>query len=116
MRGYLKNDTFFGLIALKSKILALNGWAADGVYRSADGGYNCWVSLCTKVKYCKHVQCTGLQVLGTQVYQPRTCSKRTCFYDQSVASSLWISEEVILYRPFKHPKNNKRLLPDLVAA
>ena len=59
---------------------------------------------------------TGLQVLGTQVYQPRTCSKRTCFYDQSVASSLWISEEVILYRPFKHPKNNKRLLPDLVAA
>ena len=58
MRGYLKNDTFFGLIALKSKILALNGWAADGVYRSADGGYNCWVSLCTKVKYCKHVLCT----------------------------------------------------------
>ena len=56
MRGYLKNDTFFGLIALKSKILALNGWAADGVYRSADGGYNCWVSLCTKVKYCKSVQ------------------------------------------------------------
>ena len=62
-----ENDTYIGLIALKSEILAPNGWAADGVYRSADGGYNCWVSLCTKVKYCKHVQCG---VAGGEVQHP----------------------------------------------
>ena len=37
---------------------------------------------------------TGLQVLGTEVYQPSTCSQRTCFYDKYLPFSLWISKQV----------------------
>ena len=37
---------------------------------------------------------TGLQVLGTEVYQPSTCSQRTCFYDNYLPFSLWISKQV----------------------
>ena len=61
-----ENDTSRGLRALRTWNLAPNRWAADGGYRSADGVYNCWVSLCTKVKYCKHVQCSA--VLHTLEY------------------------------------------------
>ena len=39
---------------------------------------------------------TGLQVLGTEVYQPSTCSQRTCFYDKYLPFSLWISKQVRL--------------------
>ena len=38
---------------------------------------------------------TGLQVLGTEVYQPSTCSQRTCFYDKYLPFSLWISRQVM---------------------
>ena len=37
---------------------------------------------------------TGVQVLGTEVYQPSTCSQRTCFYDDYLPFSLWISKQV----------------------
>ena len=37
---------------------------------------------------------TGLQVLGTEVYQPSSCSQRTCFYDKYLPFSLWISKPV----------------------
>ena len=37
---------------------------------------------------------TGLQMLGTEVFQPSTCSQRTCFYDDSLPFSLWISKQV----------------------
>jgi len=38
---------------------------------------------------------TGLQMLGTEVYQPSTCSQRTCFYDKYLPFSLWISKQVL---------------------
>ena len=39
---------------------------------------------------------TGLQVLGTEVYQPSTCSQRTCLYNTYSPFSLWISKQVKL--------------------
>merc|ERR1719312_362846 len=38
---------------------------------------------------------TGLQVLGTEVYQPSTCSQRTCFYEKYLPFSLWISKQIL---------------------
>ena len=38
---------------------------------------------------------TDLQELGTKVYQPSSCSQRTCFYDKYLPFSLWISKQVI---------------------
>ena len=37
---------------------------------------------------------TGLQKLGSKVYQPSTCSQRSCFYDKYLPFSLWISKQV----------------------
>ena len=37
---------------------------------------------------------TGLQELGSKGYKPSTCSQRTCFYDEYLPSSLWISKQV----------------------
>ena len=41
---------------------------------------------------------TGVQVLGTKVYQPKTCSQRTCFYDDYLPFSLWISKQVRFFK------------------
>merc|ERR1719312_2472014 len=38
---------------------------------------------------------TGLEVLGTEVYQPSTCSQRTCFYEKYLPFSLWISKQIL---------------------
>ena len=39
---------------------------------------------------------TGLQVIGTEVYQPSTCSQKTCSYNKYMPFSLWISKKVKL--------------------
>ena len=43
---------------------------------------------------------SGLQVIGTEVYQPSTCSQRTCFYNEFLPFSLWMSKQVMLIRVF----------------
>ena len=37
----------------------------------------------------------GLQPLKTVQYQPSTCSQRTCYYDNMMPHSRWISQQVI---------------------
>ena len=37
---------------------------------------------------------TGVHVLGTKVYQPITCSQRTCFYEDNLPFPFWIFEKV----------------------
>ena len=37
---------------------------------------------------------SGLQKLGTEVYQPSTCSQKTCFYEKHSPYSQWISKQV----------------------
>ena len=53
-----ENDTSRGLRALRIWILDPNRWAADGGLRSADGVYDCRVSLCRKVKYRRYLLCS----------------------------------------------------------
>ena len=36
---------------------------------------------------------SGLSELGTKVYQPSTCSQRTCFYENYLPFSLWTSKQ-----------------------
>ena len=48
---------------------------------------------------------TGLQVLGTEVYQPSSCSQRTCFYDKYLPFSLWMSKQVHKIKFFFPRKN-----------
>ena len=36
----------------------------------------------------------GVQMLGTKVYNPSSCSQRTCFYNEYLPFSQWISKQV----------------------
>ena len=39
---------------------------------------------------------SGLKELDTKVYQPITCSRRTCFYEKYLPFSLWITKQASL--------------------
>ena len=39
----------------------------------------------------------GLQPLKTVLYQPSTCSQRTCYYDKMMPHSVWISQQVACF-------------------
>ena len=41
---------------------------------------------------------SGLKKLGAQVYQPSTCSQRTCFFEKYLPFSLWTSKQARILR------------------